>query len=328
MRYTRVEPGSSTLRSRPSSMRRMNQSRECLYLIFASSTQIRSFSSVTLHTPLPIPTAVTAVALHLTPKCFACYYSPCRLLSQVAERFRSASMQLRVRTAARGVFEKVTRLKETATAKYQIDTRRRNADSSRVALLAGSACALVSARASSQSGVLGRMQLGESVSKGSKRADVRRGRISHATYVRIMGQALPKDWFALETCEVLAQLELVDHLIARYPERYPSRGWAIRALLDKAIEDVASLCQSRSDLTSRRLIHFLEARRAGRSVKEIALDWGLSRECVSRTVGRQAAMMIAERVLTRNRRHIQAMAHDPVELPVRNLTRVSASRTA
>jgi hypothetical protein len=124
----------------------------------------------------------------------------------------------------------------------------------------------VSARASSQWRYLAGCAWGNSVSEESKRAEVRRGRISHTAYVRVVGQALPRDWFALESCEILAQLDLVERLVARYPERYPSRGWAVRAFLDKAVDDVVTLCQSRSDLASMQLVRFLEARRNGASV--------------------------------------------------------------
>jgi hypothetical protein len=172
------------------------------------------------------------------------------------------------------------------------------------------------------------MRQGDSVSRESKRADVRRGRISHATYVRVVGQALPRDWFALESCEILAQLELVERLVARHPERYPSRGWAVRALLDKAIDDVVTLCRSHADQASMRMIRFLEARRAGMSVKTIVREWGISRECVSRTVGRQAAMMITERVLTRNRRLTQASSQEPLVLPARTLTKAKERQSA
>jgi len=64
-------------------------------------------------------------------------------------------------------------------------------------------------------------------------AEARRGRISHVIYVRTVGQVLTRDWFALGGCDVLAQLELVGQLVATYPERYLSRGWAIRAVLDR-----------------------------------------------------------------------------------------------
>ncbi len=132
-------------------------------------------------------------------------------------------------------------------------------------------------------------------------AEARRGRISHATYVRTVGQVLTRDWFALEGCDVLAQLELVGQLLATYPERYPSRGWAIRAVLDRAMRDVIALCASKPDPASARLVRFLEARRQGESIAAIARAWGLTREHLSRSVGHQAIVLVTERVLALNR---------------------------
>jgi hypothetical protein len=132
-------------------------------------------------------------------------------------------------------------------------------------------------------------------------AEARRGRISHATYIRIIGQALTRDWYALEGCEVLAQLELVGQLMAAHPERYPSRGWAVRAVLDRAMRDVIALCASKPDPASARLARFLEARPKGESVAAIARTWGLSREHLSRSVGHQAIVLVTDRVLALNR---------------------------
>src|SRR5258707_11693066 len=145
-------------------------------------------------------------------------------------------------------------------------------------------------------------------------------------YVHVVGQALTRDWFALETCEPLAQLELVGRLVETRPDRYPSRGWAVRALLDKAIDDVIALCRPRPDPASARLVQFLEARRAGKSVTAIAADWKLSRECVSRTVGRQAIQLVTDRILDRNRRG--AHAREPVALPVHGDREVATAHSA
>lgn len=129
----------------------------------------------------------------------------------------------------------------------------------------------------------------------------RRGRISRAVYVRTVGQMLTRDWYALESCEVLTQLDIVAQLVAKYPDRYPSVGWAVRGVLDKAISSVIALCQARPDQASQRLAAFLEARRSGKSVTAIAREWELSREYVSRTVGRQAILLVTEKVLAISR---------------------------
>lgn len=129
----------------------------------------------------------------------------------------------------------------------------------------------------------------------------RRGRISRAVYVRTVGQMLTRDWYTLESCEVLTQLDIVAQLVAKYPDRYPSVGWAVRGMLDKAISSIIALCQARPDQASQRLAAFLEARRQGKSVTAIAREWDLSREYVSRTVGRQAILLVTEKVLAISR---------------------------
>lgn len=162
----------------------------------------------------------------------------------------------------------------------------------------------------------------------SKRTELRRGRISHATYVQAIGQALARDWFRLESCDILTQLDLVRHLVSTYPEKYPSPGWAVRALLDKAIDDVIALCRSHPDATNSRIVDFLEGRRSGVSVTAIALRWNLSRECVSRTIGRKASFLVTERVLVRNRRKVRSIVTDPIPLPSQAVTKRPISHSA
>jgi len=155
---------------------------------------------------------------------------------------------------------------------------------------------------------------------------VRRGRIAHATYARVVGRALTRDWFALESCEPLTQLEVVGHLVDMYPERYPSRGWAVRALLDKAIDDVVALCRSKPDAANTRLARFLEVRREGKPITAIAAEWGLTRECVSRKVGRRAILLVTDRVLAHNRRG-PAAGQSAMREPVALSPRIGATPT-
>ncbi len=157
----------------------------------------------------------------------------------------------------------------------------------------------------------------QSIESG-KRSEVRRGRISHATYLQAVGQSLARDWFGLEKCDILSQLDLVQHLVALHPDRYPSPGWAVRALLDKSMDDVVALCRSHPDSMNLRIIEFMEARRSGTSIKAIAERWGLSRECVSCTVGRQVTRLVTDRVLYRNTRGTRPMGQEPVALPPRS----------
>lgn len=134
--------------------------------------------------------------------------------------------------------------------------------------------------------------------------ETRRGRISQATYVRTVGQMLTRDWFALERCEVLTQLEIVGQLVQAYPHRFLSLGWAVRALLDKAMDDVIAVARKSKDAAGQQIADFLDLRRQGQSVTDIAKAWGLSRECVSRTVSRKAILLVTDRLLQMGKAHL------------------------
>ena len=97
------------------------------------------------------------------------------------------------------------------------------------------------------------MRITQSGATSGKRNEARRGRTSHAAYIRVVGQALTRDWYALEACETLTQLDLVTRLVESRPDRYPTRGWAVRAILNKAIGDTIDLCHLQSDPASERL---------------------------------------------------------------------------
>ena len=118
------------------------------------------------------------------------------------------------------------------------------------------------------------MRTSESGAHGGKRNEAKRGRTSHAAYMRVVGQALTRDWYALEACETLTQLDLVSRLVETRPDRYPTRGWAVRAILNKAIGDTIDLCHMQADPASERLAAFLEARRTGKTVTAIEREWG------------------------------------------------------
>jgi DNA-binding phage protein len=135
-------------------------------------------------------------------------------------------------------------------------------------------------------------------------AETRRGRISHAVYIRTVGQMLTRDWFALESCEILTQLEVIDHLVAANPRQFPSPGWAVRELLDKAIQQVIAASRASSNAHSQLITDFLEARMSGQTVSAIAREWGLSRERVSRTFSRQAVYLVTEKTLKMGRRKL------------------------
>jgi hypothetical protein len=123
---------------------------------------------------------------------------------------------------------------------------------------------------------------------------------------------LTRDWFALEHCEVLTQLEIVEQLVAAYPHRFLSPGWAVRALLDKAMDDVIAVARKSSDERSLRIAQFLELRRQGQSVTAIAQWWEMSRECVSRAVGRKAILLVTDRLLKLSKASLSDAANGPV----------------
>jgi hypothetical protein len=134
----------------------------------------------------------------------------------------------------------------------------------------------------------------------------RRGRIPIAEYEAVVGRMLTRDWFALDECDTLTQLDLIESLVTIHPARYPSRGAAVRWLLDKAIDQVVAACEASADAGSLRIAEFLRQRRAGVSVVAMAREWGLSREYVSRTIGRRATQLVTRRVLALGRRTLIA----------------------
>ena len=134
----------------------------------------------------------------------------------------------------------------------------------------------------------------------------RRGRISQATYVRVVGRMINKDWFALARCETLTQLEVIDQLVAAYPKAFFSPGCAVRALIDKSIDHVVRAARLRTDDRSQKMADYLEKRRAGVSVAAIAQGFGLSREYVTRTIGQQALTQVTERLLALGKHQLQS----------------------
>ncbi len=143
--------------------------------------------------------------------------------------------------------------------------------------------------------------------------ETRRGRIARDTYISTVGQMLTRDWFTLDRCDILTQLEIVDQLVAAYPNRYLSRGAAVRFVLDKAIGQVVAACRASSDHATRRIADYLEARQSGQSISAIARAWGLSREYTSRAIGRRAVELVTDRVLVLGRRKLMAQGTGTTE---------------
>jgi hypothetical protein len=131
--------------------------------------------------------------------------------------------------------------------------------------------------------------------------ETKRGRISHATYAHTIGLMLTRDWFALEECEVLTQLDIVKRLVSDYPSKYLTPGWAVRRVLDKAITRVIQASKASHDARIQKIATYLELRLQYQSTSDIAHQWGVSRECVSRTIGRQAILLVTDQVLAMNR---------------------------
>jgi hypothetical protein len=92
--------------------------------------------------------------------------------------------------------------------------------------------------------------------------------------------------------------------------------------LNKAIGDTIDLCHLQSDPASDRLAAYLEARRTGKMATAIAREWGLSRECLSRTVARQAIRLVTDRVLTLGRRRL-ALKETPTDREQRSPARIA-----
>jgi hypothetical protein len=141
---------------------------------------------------------------------------------------------------------------------------------------------------------------------GYEMGERRRGRIPVVEYEAVVGRMLTRDWFTLDMCDTLTQLDLVESLVTAHPARYPSRGAAVRWLLDKAMDQVIAACEASADAGSARIAAFHRQRRTGVSVVEIARTWGISREYVSHTVSRRATHLVTRRVLALGRRTLIA----------------------
>lgn len=166
----------------------------------------------------------------------------------------------------------------------------------------GSACALVSARASHRPGVLGVMGAIEPGSKDRKRTEARRGRRSLDDYRELVAKALLSDRFALDEFPILSQLPAVEQWAATNPRQLCARGKALQALLRQAVTDVITAAGEADDAAVSRLVDYLRLRyQEGQSVKAIAAQWGCSTVQVWRSAGRRALDLVTARFLERAR---------------------------
>jgi hypothetical protein len=60
---------------------------------------------------------------------------------------------------------------------------------------------------------------------------------------------------------------------------------------------VIAAARKSKDVAGQRSADFLDLRRQGQSVTDIAKAWSLSRECVSRTVSRKALLLVTDRLV-------------------------------
>ena len=141
-------------------------------------------------------------------------------------------------------------------------------------------------------------------------SESKRGRVPRSTYVHTISVKLMHDWMKLNQCELLTQLDIVQLLCEHNPRKYPTPGMAVRELLDTAIDQVIEVTLFNPNITVKRIGEYLNGRVMGKSVSFIADEWGLTREYVSRTIGRQAAELVTERVLKMARRKVVVKGAD------------------
>jgi hypothetical protein len=182
-----------------------------------------------------------------------------------------------------------------------------------VALLTGSACALVSARVPRWLGVLGGMRTTEPGSRDGKRIEARRGRKSLDQYRELVAKALVSDRFTLDEFPILSQLPVVEQWATTNPRQLCARGKALQALLRQAVADVIAEAGDADDAAVRRLVDYLQLRyQEGLSVKAIAQQWGCSTVQVWRSAGRRALDLVTACFLDRarpNSETVPSVAH-------------------
>jgi len=129
-------------------------------------------------------------------------------------------------------------------------------------------------------------------------AEKRKGRKSQADYREMIGKALLSDRFTLEEFPVLSQLPGIEKWAAAHPYELLPRGKALESLLGKAVADAIVFLGDAKDTTTRRVAEYLRLRyQEQKKVKDIAQEWQLSVDQVSRTAGRRALDIATERFL-------------------------------
>ncbi len=149
----------------------------------------------------------------------------------------------------------------------------------------------------------------------------KRGRISHSAYEQAVGKMLMRTWDVLDTCDTLTQLDVVQHFCTVNPRKYPTPGFAVRELLDLAIEQVIRISLDAKDITTQRIAYYLMWRRDKQSIAFIGESFGLSREYVTRTIGKRAIQLVTGRVLLIGRRKLVPVTEEkaPEPLPIEQM---------
>jgi hypothetical protein len=149
-----------------------------------------------------------------------------------------------------------------------------------------------------------------------KPPNTKRGRISRAAYEQAVGKMLMRTWNVLDTCDVLTQLDVVQHFCEVNPRRYPTPGFAVRELLDMAMDQVIQISLKSKDIPTQRIAYYLLWRMDNKSIAFIGESFSLSREYVTRTIGKRAIHLVTERVLQIGRRKLVDVVEEKTPEPI------------
>ncbi len=189
--------------------------------------------------------------------------------------------------------------KKPQTSSTAQQKKRTTVFSLRVALLAGSVCALVSARASCRPEVLGEMWAASGTNR-DKQGETRgrRGRPSRDDTVRLVASLIRADVRKLEDCTTFAGYPGVRGLVRSHRHKVLPMGVSLKVLLDRAVADVLGLTNTVNACCYRRMAVFLRIWYVEeRPVTEVARVLQLERTHVAKTVQRPALELVARRFL-------------------------------
>jgi hypothetical protein len=189
--------------------------------------------------------------------------------------------------------------KKPLTSSTAQQKKRTTVFSLRVALAAGSVCALVSAQASRRPEVLDEMGAAAGARR-EKQSDtrVRRGRPSRDDTVRLVASLIRADVRKLDDCTTFAGYPGVRTLVRSHRHKVLPMGVSLKVLLDRAVADVLGLTNAVNACSYRRMAVFLQIWYVEeRPVTEVARVLQLERTHVVKTVQRPALELVAHRFL-------------------------------